>query len=156
MASPVHYDVDSEALLDEEVSRVAPTPGQAGPSISVSASPFHVPVGVEIAATVDDTCTITFVYPNEESPERGWRVVPGDPELHVRLGRYPGKILQIHFRSALARLRVGPIRLEPSAAETWGSSSVRRRNATIIAAILAQMPDSVRENVIRDLGSATP
>jgi hypothetical protein len=116
---------------------------------------------VEIAVMADNTCQITFAYPNHENAERSWHSVAGDPELQIRVGRYTGKILHVRFRSALARFRAGPPRFDVRGAATWCSSlpdscnSACRRNAAIAAQILAEMPDEVRREVIKDLEELT-
>ena len=161
MSSPHVYDVDSEALLDEEFPTGEPR-GQGGPSISVSRSPFHVPTGVGINVTSDNVCTITFTYPNEEHPDRQWYPVADDASQHVRVGRYTGKILEFRFSSALARLRAGPPRFNPAASEVWcqavlhQSRAVCRRNAEMIDLILSNMPAELRDGVIKHLEELVP
>lgn len=163
MASPVYdgFDVDSESLLDEETSRVGPVAGQRGPSVSVSPSPFHVPVGVDIVATSDNHCVMTVVYPNEERPERSWRALSGDPTLQVQLGRYTNKVLAVRFPSALERLSRGPVQLPTNAADDWCSSlpenaqAICRRNIAIVRDILATMPEQIRLNVVKHLEKLT-
>jgi hypothetical protein len=152
------YDVDSEALLDEEETKTQPKAGTRGPSVSVSPSPFHVPVGVTIHITRGGDCAIGFAYPNEERPDRTLHRIPGDTETAVHVGKYTRKILRLHFANAIERFRRGRLQFDlvrgarewsadlPSAAQP---SAIR--NARIIEGLLAKMPDSIHADILTHL-----
>ncbi len=153
MGTPVReYTVDSDALLDEETA-VESTQTDQGPfTVSVSPSPFHVPVMVEITSSGDGSCTFAFLYPNKELPERPWQTLPDDPTVEIECGRYTGKILRVRIKSAMRLLGSGAPQLRLWADSTGvPRATVSQRNAKIISAILANMPDEVRLEVLADL-----
>ena len=156
MGTPVReYPVDSDTFLDEETA-VQSTPTQQGPStVSVSPSPFHVPVIVEITASDDDSCVFAFLYPNRELPERPWQSLRDDPNVDVEYGRFTGKILRVRIKSALKRLSQGPpqLRLWTALPKSGAQFRISERNAKIVSNILARMPEAVRREVLMDLRS---
>jgi len=152
------YDVDSESLLDEEETKTQPKAGTRGPSVSVSPSPFHVPVGVTLRITRSGACAIEFSYPNEERPDRTPYRLAGDANVTVSLGNYTRKILRLYFESALEIFRQGKPQFDLlGGSKVWSTQlppparPACVRNAQTIEILLSKMPNDLHADILKFL-----
>ncbi len=117
-------------------------------------STFHMPRAVDISFSDADVMEFRLEYPNQEPPERTPRSADSDGSIEVLLGKHSRKILSLRFGQAIGRLSAGPLRFNPAISEGWIADLPRdavfacRRNAEVVAAILAAMPDETRQQLL--------
>lgn len=148
----------------EEAARHAVTEQartESGPRVFTGLSVFDVPTAVKLLMfPAHDRCELHFSYPNREPGDDPWRVLAGNPDVLVCVGRHTGKILQIRVNNATQAFHAGPLQLDASDAIEWVGnrpSHVQKTgllNALVVFELVARMPDQVREGVIAHLSTA--
>lgn len=125
-----------------------------GTTLAFSPSPFTVPRGIHAIMYSRNVCKLVFVYPNDERSDGISRPVPGYPGLTVQSGQHSGKIVEFMFDNAIQRLTNG-IRIGPKAlAEVVGRRAMV--NATVIASLLATIPNEIRDILLSGLRRVNP
>jgi hypothetical protein len=145
--------------LNAPVPVIGPENGPYNTTASVRLGPHHVPNSVTVEITSGNEVLLQFRYPNEEDPERDWRI-PRGQALHFHLGKHSRKILEIKLENALEYLVNARIGFDPKVSIEWCQDLrpdrrfVCTRNAEVVSAILRQIPENIHSEILRVLRQA--
>lgn len=147
--------VERSEYESQDMNEPIPQTEITGSYASASLGPLHVPVSV--MAEVDGrNCRFDFSYVNSEAPEATFRTLSLG-QTQVLLGRHTKKILSLVFEDAAEVLRRGDRLFDPLECGAWCGSLGRdrqftcRRNAEIVGATLAALPEDIRHSLIERL-----
>lgn len=155
MGSTLISEYDAPDLNDP-----VPQPDIFSAHSSARLGPYHVPLGVEVSGWHQGGCAFSFVYANEEEPEASPRKLLGQRE--IQLGSRSRKVLMLRVENPIPLLTGRRSLFSPEEADVWiaelplDRQFVCQRNAEVVAGVLAAMPDSVRLEILRELGVDAP
>ena len=157
MSTLVYEDYAPAQFVREFTLRTEPT--DAAKAFVSGLSPFDVPETVAVELLSDNQCIFRFTYPNSEPADVGRKVLP-DRNVSIVLGKHTRKILEVHVSHARETLSRGNIDLGLPAfvelARTLPTQVAKAsfRNSILIRAVLLQMPERFRLEMLARLADA--
>ena len=140
----------------EIVNAPVPEVGTGNEIATARLGPLHVPHSVAVSYSEPNTCLFRFIYPNSEAPEPRFRSTRING-LTVQLAKNTKKVLALRYSDAAAALQNGAPPFDPTESASWCSELtwdrrfVCSRNAELIAAIIAAMPEELRLRLVNEI-----